>query len=103
MLALAHGPEQAASFQATVNVLGITNPVTYGINNLIVPACAARQREEPALQIWRAAWKLARWGLLVLAPCYLLLLLWPHTVLQLLYGPSSVFFKFTAALTVLCC
>ena len=101
-LAVLHGPEQAASLQAAMNVIGITTPVNLGIYNLIVPACARSETTGTALARWKIAKGFAKWGLLALAPCYAVLLLWPRSILLVFYGSSSPYLNLAVSCRILC-
>lgn len=100
-LAILHGPDQAAFFQAALNVLGITNPVLFGMINLIVPSSARTQGSGEIRGSWGATKKYATLGFLAVAPCFLVLLLWPKTVLAVFYGRSSAYLDCSSAVQVL--
>jgi O-antigen/teichoic acid export membrane protein len=100
-LAILHGPEQAAFFQAAINVLGITNPVLLGMMNLIVPSSARTQDAGEVRGTWRATKKYATLGFLAVAPCLLALLLWPKNVLAVFYGRSSVYLDLSGVVQLL--
>jgi len=100
-LAVLHGPEQAAFFQAAMNVLGITSPVLFGMNNLIVPSSARTQNAGEIRESWRAAKKYAAFGFLVMALCLLALLVWPKSVLTVFYGGSSAYLDLGRAVRLL--
>ena len=90
-LALLFGPQEAASFQAAMNVLGVSHPVLFGTTNLIVPAAAQSHKREGA----RAAFRISAWygliALAVVAPYFAGLTVWPREALSLLYGKGSAF------------
>lgn len=95
-LAVSGGPAAAASFQAVLNVVNLTNPIILGLCN-IIPQSVARARESGGKA---AAWEAARVYMLIgLAPAlgyYSLVALWPSIPLTVFYGAQSPY----AALTV---
>lgn len=89
-LAALHGPAATAAFQATANLLGMTHPVMFSINNVIVPA-VANQRQQGIPAVSKLTKRFALQGAAVLLPYYALLLIWPVAALSLFYGAGSVY------------
>lgn len=85
-LALSRGPQAAASFQAALNILGISHPLMYGIGNVVVPASARAAQEDGPGSGWSAAKRYGRLGLWVLLPYALILFFFPQKILHLFYG-----------------
>lgn len=83
-----HGPQQAAAYQAPLNLTALTNPVTLSVSNVVLPA-TTRAGAAGRLSSWRALIKYGALGALLLLPCYLLLAFFPGRVMGLLYGPAS--------------
>jgi O-antigen/teichoic acid export membrane protein len=86
-LALSRGPQEAASFQAMINVLGVSHPVIMSVGNLIVPA-AAKARKEAGTGV-ASAFRYGSQGGALLLPYLVLLLIWPTQVLAVFYGAGS--------------
>jgi O-antigen/teichoic acid export membrane protein len=90
-LALFFGPQQAASFQAVINVLGVSHPVLYGATNLIVPAAAAKQHQSGSRAALRTCVEFGAMVMALAAPYFAALLFWPSALLSLLYGKASAY------------
>lgn len=101
VLAVSHGLEYAASFQAALNILNITNPVTFGVSNLVVPACLRSFQRGGLSEAWRVAQRYAEWGFLALLPYFLLLLIWPGKILSSYYGMGSRYTNLVGSLRIL--
>src|SRR6202171_92241 len=100
-LAVSHGLEYAASFQAALNILNFTNPVMFGVSNVVVPASLRARQEDGLREAWRVARRYAEWGFLGLLPYYAVLLIWPHTILSAYYGSGSHYIDLDGALRML--
>lgn len=90
-LALLFGPQEAASFQAAMNVLGVSHPVLFGTSNLIIPAAAESQKRAGTRAAFRTS---SRYGVVAMAlvlPYFVGLFFLPHQALSLFYGRSSAF------------
>ncbi len=88
-LGLMFGTAEAGSFQAVVNPLKAFNPAIVGAQNLIVPAAATAHREHGFRAASRSGLAYAAGGAILFSPYLAALLIWPHTVLGLLYGFQS--------------
>ncbi|MGA9882238.1 MAG: hypothetical protein WBQ34_00820 [Candidatus Acidiferrales bacterium] len=89
MLALLYSPAEAASFQAVMNLVGVSHPIIFGTNNLVIPAAAdAKNQRGTAAAFRTSSWYGALAGLLVL-PFFTALFMWPHLALTLFYGSLS--------------
>ena len=97
-LALLYGPQEAASFQAVMNVLGVSHPVLFSTNNLIVPAAAGAHKRGGVRAAWRASVRYGSIGVALLVPYFLLLMVWPHAFLSVFYGRFSPYANFGAGL-----
>jgi len=89
-----HGKEAVAIFQATMNVFGLANPLILSIPAIIMPA-AANLLSGSGATGRRSLIDLSMKHVLlfegIIAPWLLLLLLWPHEVLTLIYGKASIY------------
>ncbi len=98
-----HGRESAARFQAVMNVWGLTNPVVNCIPAIVMPATAAfllsHEGRTPKALIGLGM-KYSAEFLLILAPVFIVLALWPHFILTLFYGRSSVYITQTLAVRI---
>lgn len=97
-LALLYGPQEAASFQAVMNVLGVSHPVLFSTNNLIVPAAAGAHKKGGVRAAWRASILYGSVGVALLVPYFFLLMVWPHAILSLFYGRLSPYTNFRGGL-----
>ncbi len=89
MLALLYSPAEAASFQAVMNIVGVSHPVMFGTSNLVIPAAAEAKSQRGTVAAFRtSSWYGALAGLLVL-PFFTALFIWPRTALDLFYGKAS--------------
>jgi O-antigen/teichoic acid export membrane protein len=96
-----HGTDLAASYQALLNILGVSNPVMMSIGNIALPA-TIRAKVSGGLKQARGI--VFRYGLLgagALIPCYSMLFVWPSFFLKLLYGPTSSYLVHLTALRLL--
>jgi O-antigen/teichoic acid export membrane protein len=100
-LAVSGGPAAAASFQAVLNVVNLTNPIILGLCN-IIPQSVARARQSGGNV---AAWEAARIYMLIgVAPAlgyYALVALWPSVPLAVFYGEQSPYTALTVPAQIL--
>ncbi|WP_263381267.1 MATE family efflux transporter [Granulicella arctica] len=87
-LAFAFDATRVANYQSLLNLVGISNPVIFSINSLLIPTVA---RE--AVHGYRRARKIAldygfRYGVLLL-PAFTAMMLVPHAIMKLVYGGAS--------------
>lgn len=97
-LAAVYGAEAVASLQAVINVLGVTNPVVFGIGNLIVPAVSRAAINKDIVHARQIAARYAAQGALLLIPYWLIILLYPGAILKLFYGAQSPYIVHADAL-----
>ncbi len=97
-LALLYGPQEAASFQAVMNILGVSHPVLLSTSNLIVPAASGAHKKGGVRAAWRTSVHYGLVGSAFLVPYLLLLAVWPHAFLSLFYGGLSPYASFGAGL-----
>lgn len=90
----------AAAFQALINVLAFTNPVGLSISNLMIPEIAGARSKRFATGL-SFAFKYVRYGLLLLGPAFLTVLIFPHAVLSLFYHPTSPYIAYALELRIL--
>lgn len=88
-LALLRGAPLAGAFQALSNVAGVANPIFNSVANLIVPASAKAAIEHGPKAAFRKAVDYGVQGSLLIVPFLVLVLVWPHRVLSILYGAGS--------------
>jgi O-antigen/teichoic acid export membrane protein len=89
LLALSHGPKETASLQAVANLLGVCHPLMFGLGNVLVPVVAKANAFGGLTLAWRSARRHGAYFGVILLPYFVVLLLWPRTVLETLYGSSS--------------
>lgn len=100
-LALHGGPGFAASFQAAVNILGVANPVIFGVGSVIIPATAKARAEGGRSTAKRVGMAYAGNGALLVLPFYAALLVWPYQALHFLYGDASPYLGLAGVLRIL--
>ncbi|MEJ1978045.1 MAG: hypothetical protein WDN49_19970 [Acetobacteraceae bacterium] len=88
-LAALGGTIAAANFQASLNVIMMTNPVLIGLCNIIPQVVARDQRRGGAALAWRASRGHMLLGAIPVFGYYALISAWPDTVLATLYGHAS--------------
>jgi O-antigen/teichoic acid export membrane protein len=101
LLAWSHDLTSSAALVALANVVGFSSPVMYGLENMLVPEIA-RQRDTLTFGglVDLVGRRAAAGGLLV-APFFLVVLIWPASVLHLIYGAHRSYAQFTFALQML--
>lgn len=95
------GRAHAASFQALINVLGITHPLLWSVSALVVPAVAAVRGERQLAEARRVAWSYTWQFEALVAPYLMALLIWPHQILRLFYGSASPFILLVTPLRIM--
>lgn len=100
-LALTDGATGAAKLQAVITVMGATNPVMFGIANLVVPIMAGAGFTRGKEHAQREVLVHVLQGGMLLAPYYAVLLLWPGRVLGVAYGSSLAYSSLTMPLRLL--
>ncbi len=101
LLAWKQGPGGSAILVALANVAAISSPVMFGVENIMVPEIARLRTSLTFPDLMR----LLRYRSLVcgalVAPLFLLIVIFPDTVLRLFYGHAAPYAQFTEALRVL--
>ena len=87
-LAVAYGASSTASYQATLNILNVANPVLIALLNLI-PQLAARARASGTSRAWEAARNCAALGAPIIFAVYCIALVEPRLILSAFYGAES--------------
>ncbi|HEX7101617.1 MAG TPA: polysaccharide biosynthesis C-terminal domain-containing protein [Nitrolancea sp.] len=101
MLALIEHTRGAADLQSVITIVGVANPVMFGLGNLLIPMMArARQTTSMAEGRRQFASAFGLGGVLLL-PYTLLLWILPSHVLTLVYGTSSPYNGLTTPLRLL--
>lgn len=100
-LATAGGPAAAASFQAALNVVNLTNPITLGLCNIIPQTAAKAQHSGGNAEAWRASRIYLLIGIPPILGYYALVLLAPGLFLGIFYGSGSPYLALTPELQIL--
>ncbi|HKX27321.1 MAG TPA: hypothetical protein VJ302_06495 [Blastocatellia bacterium] len=98
MLAVCYGTAASAQFQALINILGISHPVSFGIGGLLYPVVAQANGAHGQRAAIKVGLSYGLQGGLLLLPFYLLITIWPHGVLQTFYGAQSPYLELTGTL-----
>jgi O-antigen/teichoic acid export membrane protein len=85
-IALFEARSTAGQFQALVALVGVMNPIMYGVANLLTPAVAQASEERSAPLSERLVATSLSQGALLLLPYAVILWLWPSQILGLIYG-----------------
>jgi O-antigen/teichoic acid export membrane protein len=101
MLALVEHARGAADLQAVITIVGVANPVMFGLGNLLTPALARARRTLAIAEARHQFTSAFGLGGLLLLPYALLLWLLPGHVLALVYGASSPYADLTTPLRLL--
>lgn len=100
-LAGAGGAAAAASFQAALNIVNLTNPVILGLCNVIPQTAARAQQSGGNGEAWRAARVYILMGIPPILGYYALVLVAPALFLRIFYGAASPYLALTFDLQVL--
>lgn len=101
VLAWGHNLESSATLVALANIVGFSSPVMFGLENILVPEIA-RQRDTLSFpDLMALVWRRGIVGGLLVAPFFLIVLIWPGPVLRLFYGADKDYAQFAAALQIL--
>jgi O-antigen/teichoic acid export membrane protein len=100
-LAAAGGAAAAASFQAALNVVNLTNPVILGLCNVIPQTAARAQKSGGNGEAWRAARVYMLMGVPPIFGYYAIVLLVPGLILRIFYGAASPYVALTLDLQIL--
>lgn len=99
-LAWLQGASMAGAFQALSNVVGVTNPIFISVANLIIPASGRARSERGPKAAFHEAVRFGAQGAFFVLPYLILVLIWPHQVLAILYGRHSDYANLTTALRI---
>jgi hypothetical protein len=99
-LAISGQWSELSNLQAINNPLGVTHPLLFGVNALIVPMVRIRLEASGIRSALEAGVRFGLQGAILLVPYCLLLLIAPERVLILFYGKTSRFDMLTTALTL---
>ena len=88
-LAAVGGSDQAAGFQAALNVVLVVNPLLIGLCNTIPQAVARSATAGGLREAWRATRLQVALGAVPVVAYYGMVLAWPAPILQALYGAAS--------------
>lgn len=100
LLTVSSGPAAAASFQAALNIVNLSNPILQGISS-IIPQTAAQAKVDGDAHAWRAV---RFYAVVTMAPIILFstcILIVPTLVLELLYGAGSQYLDLSLPLQLL--
>ncbi len=101
ILALRSGAESAASFQAAMNLLGVSHPLLFSVGNVILPSAARANHTAGWKGACRCAWKhSAQLGVLLFV-FFGILAARPRDLLSVLYGAASPYVSLSTAVRLL--
>jgi O-antigen/teichoic acid export membrane protein len=100
-LAFFHGSGEVGKWQAVLNMLGLTHPILIGLSNLMIPAVAQARAGGGFSAAKQTALQLGSKGGLLLAPYFVLLLIYPAGVLRLFYGADSPYLSLEVTVRVM--
>lgn len=96
-----HGTYLAASYQAVLNIIGVSNPVMMSVGNFILPATIRANASGGRKRASRVVLRYGLLGAALLVPCYALIFVWPGVFLKILYRAASPYFFQQDALRLL--
>ena len=79
----------AGAYQALLNIIGLSNPIMMSVGNVILPATGRAHVRDGIKGAGRMVFRYGVLGGALLAPCYLLIFIWPGVFLKILYGAAS--------------
>lgn len=85
------GTYLAASYQALLNIIGVSNPVMMSVGNVVLPATVRANAEDGLRSGSRAVFRCGLLGAAVLFPCFTLIFFWPDFFLKIFYGSASAY------------
>lgn len=83
------GTYLAASYQALLNIIGVSNPVMMSVGNVVLPATIRATATGGLKRAGSVVLRYAFLGAGVLLPCYALIFIGPRLFLRILYGATS--------------
>lgn len=89
ILALLYSPAEAASFQAVMNLVGVSHPVMFGTSNIVIPAAADMKERRGASAAFRISSLYGALAAILVLPFFAGLFIWPRPALALFYGAGS--------------
>lgn len=96
-----HGAQETASYQALLNLVGITNPILLGISNVAMPAVTLANSKGGLASVRRVLFKYGAYGAMLVFPCFVAMAIWPEAVLRLFYGGVSPYLSEVTGLRLL--
>jgi O-antigen/teichoic acid export membrane protein len=100
LLASTEGLAASGAMVALVNIASVCNPVLYGTENILVPE-AARLRARGVGALKALLRRRMLMAMLLLAPAFLAVQIWPAFLLQHLYGGHHAYGQYAGALRLL--
>lgn len=95
ILALLYSPAEAASFQAVMNLVGVSHPVMFGTSNIVIPAAADAKGRRGTSSAFRTSSLYGALAAFLVLPFFALLFIWPRPALALFYGAASPYVALT--------
>jgi O-antigen/teichoic acid export membrane protein len=96
-----HGARETASYQALLNLVGITNPILLGISNIAVPAVMLANVRGGFHAASRVLLRYGAYGATLIFPCFVAMAIWPEAVLRVFYGAASPYLSEVLGLRLL--
>lgn len=101
LLAWGHGLASSAALVALANILGFSSPVMFGLENILVPEIARQKNNLSFRNLIELVARRALVGAALVAPFFVIVMIWPAQLLQLFYGAHKSYAQFTLALQLL--
>jgi O-antigen/teichoic acid export membrane protein len=101
ILAAVAGTAATASFQAAMNIVGVMNPVVFGIGNAIPQVAAHAHASGGVRDGWRAAYRYLLFGLVPITLMCGTTVLFPELLLEVAYGSASPYLVVAVGLQLL--
>ncbi|HEX3721167.1 MAG TPA: polysaccharide biosynthesis C-terminal domain-containing protein [Nitrolancea sp.] len=100
-LALVESRAGAADLQALINIVGVANPVMFGVANIVIPLMARDSLHSSVASEGRRVGVVIAQGGAILLPYSLALMIWPRQILSLVYGHASPYVVLSTPLRLL--
>lgn len=101
LLAFTHGLDSAARLQAMILILGLMHPIMFGISNILLPAVSRANATIGFEDARRTGLSYGGLGGGIILPFFLVILIFPGTVLLLFFGEDSPYLNLEQELRLL--
>ncbi len=101
LLAWSHDLTRSAALVALANIVAFSNPVIYGMENILVPEIARQRDKMNFAGLMTILRRRSLAAFLLVMPLFAAVLIWPGAVLHLFYGAHKSYGQYESALRML--